>query len=162
SGLPAWRPLYLLATNRDDVLAAIAEQLLEHKPGERVIYSDLGFVVLGFLLQRIASSTLTDLAVKEIFTPLKLKRTYFNPDAAVRTGIAACESGNAYERDMCERDFPEKQFAGWRSGVIWGEVHDGNAHFLGGAAGHAGLFSTAVETLRLASQFIGKSSELLS
>lgn len=162
SGLPAWRPLYLLAPNRDEALAAIAEQPLDHRPGERVIYSDLGFIVLGFLLQRIASRPLTDLAMEVIFGPLGLTRTLFNPTAAMRTGIAACETGNAYERDMCERDFSQNNYAGWRNRIIWGEVHDGNAHFLGGAAGHAGLFSDLPDTLRLANQFVSSSSELLS
>jgi CubicO group peptidase (beta-lactamase class C family) len=63
---------------------------------------------------------------------------------------------------MCERDFAGKIYAGWRNEIIWGGVHDGNAHFLGGAAGHAGLFSTADETLKLANQFVGETSELLS
>jgi CubicO group peptidase (beta-lactamase class C family) len=162
SGLTAWRPLYLLASDKDDAGRAIADQPLECRPGERVIYSDLGFIALGFLLQRVASVSLTDLATREIFQPLKLRQTFFNPAAAMRSGIAACESGNAYERDMCERDFPTKNFGGWRTNLIWGEVHDGNAFFLGGAAGHAGLFSNAEETLRLANQFIGSLSELLS
>jgi CubicO group peptidase (beta-lactamase class C family) len=70
SGLPAWRPLYLLADDPNDALEAIAEQPLDYKPGEHVIYSDLGFVALGFLLQRIASCTLVELATKEIFEPL--------------------------------------------------------------------------------------------
>jgi len=162
SGLPAWRPLYLLADNPNNALEAIAEQRLEYKPSEQVIYSDLGFIALGFLLQRIASHTLVELATREIFEPLSLKHTFFNPNAAMRTGIAACENGNAYERDMCERDFTETKYSGWRKEVIWGEVHDGNAHFLGGAAGHAGLFSTVNETLRIANQFVSASSELLS
>jgi len=162
SGLPAWRPLYLLATNPNKALAAIAEQSLEYKPGERVIYSDLGFIVLGFLLQRLSSRPLADLAKQEIFAPLMLTNSFFNPTAAMRTGIAACENGNAYERDMCERDFSGNNYSSWRSEVVWGEVHDGNAHFLGGAAGHAGLFSNAAETLRLANQFVGSLSELLS
>jgi CubicO group peptidase (beta-lactamase class C family) len=54
------------------------------------------------------------------------------------------------------------EYRDWREAVIWGEVHDGNAHFLGGAAGHAGLFSTARETLRLASQFLARLTELLA
>jgi serine-type D-Ala-D-Ala carboxypeptidase len=162
SGLPAWRPLYLLANNPDQALTAIAAETLECPPGERVIYSDLGFVAFGFLLQRMASLQLPDLAGKEIFTPLNLKRSFFNPTAAMRTGIAACETGNAYERDMCERDFPLKTYAGWRNEIIWGAVHDGNAYFLGGAAGHAGLFSTTHEALRLANQFIAGLSQLLS
>jgi len=75
--------------------------------------------------------------------------------------VAACEGGNAYERDMCERDFPGRPYGGWRHQIIWGEVHDGNAYFLGGAAGHAGLFSTATDTLTLANQFISSQSQLL-
>ncbi|MGZ5436121.1 MAG: serine hydrolase domain-containing protein [Pyrinomonadaceae bacterium] len=162
SGLPAWRPLYLLANDNADALTAIAEQPLEHATGERVVYSDLGFIVLGFLLQRVSGRSLPELAQHAIFEPLKLEHTFFNPSAAMRTGVAACETGNAYERDMCERDFAGQTYAGWRSEIIWGEVHDGNAHFLGGAAGHAGLFSTASETLLVANQFIGGLSQLLN
>jgi CubicO group peptidase (beta-lactamase class C family) len=63
---------------------------------------------------------------------------------------------------MCELDSALPAYSNWRTGPIWGEVHDGNAHFLGGAAGHAGLFTTAGETLILAHQFIGEFSKLLS
>jgi len=162
SGLPAWRPVYLLAKDKADALKAIADQSLEYVTGERVVYSDLGFIVLGFLLQRVSGTSLAELAQAEIFVPLNLHNTFFNPSAAMRTGVAACETGNAYERDMCERDFAGQTYTGWRSEIIWGEVHDGNAHFLGGAAGHAGLFSNAEDTLRLANQFIGESSQLLT
>jgi len=162
SGLPAWRPLYLLAGNRDSVLAAIAKEPLFYESGTRVVYSDIGFIVLGLLLASLTSHTLDHLAQREIFAPLQLEHTFFNPGLASQTGIAACESGNAYERDMCERDFAAPANATWREKTIWGEVHDGNAHFLGGVAGHAGLFSTAGETLRLANQFIAGRSELLS
>ncbi|HKP45885.1 MAG TPA: serine hydrolase domain-containing protein [Pyrinomonadaceae bacterium] len=162
SGFPAWRPLYLLAGDPRNAIRAIADQPLEHKPGERVIYSDLGFIVLGFLLQQLSGLSLPELARREIFDRLDLSRSFFLPSAAMRTGVAACETGNAYERDMCERDFSGHSYTGWRSGTIWGEVHDGNANFLGGAAGHAGLFSNAAETLVLANQFIGELSALLS
>lgn len=162
SGLPAWRPLYLLAKDKADAPKAIAEQPLEYALGARVVYSDLGFIVLGFLLQRVSGVSLVELAGREIFEPLNLQQTFFNPSAAMRTGVAACETGDGYERDMCERDFAGQTYTGWRSEVIWGEVHDGNAHFLGGAAGHAGLFSNAADTLRIANQFIGESSQLLS
>jgi len=162
SGLPAWRPIYLLAKDKADVLTAITEQPLEFVSGERVVYSDLGFIVLGFLLQRLSGVSLVELAAREIFELLSLQNTFFNPSAAMRTGVAACETGNAYERNMCERDFAGQTYTGWRSEVIWGEVHDGNAHFLGGAAGHAGVFSNASETLSIANQFIGESSQLLS
>ena len=162
SGLPPWRPLYLLTNGaKEAALETIAAEQLQYTPGERVTYSDLGFITLGFLLQRLTGQTLAVLAQKEIFTPLRLQHTFFNPDIAARTGVAACENGNAYERDMCERDFAGRPYGDWRNEVIWGEVHDGNAYFLGGVAGHAGLFSNATETMELANQFIGSRSQLL-
>lgn len=168
SGLPAWRPLYLLAHHKDGALAVIANEPLEYKTGERVVYSDLGFIVLGFLLERLIGASLEELTLREIIRPLRLEHTFFNPEGSMRTEVAASENGNTYERDMCERDFRAMEIEigpatpNWRTEVIWGEVHDGNAHFLGGVAGHAGLFSNAVETFRLANQFIGENSELLS
>ena len=162
SGLPAWRPLYLLAP-REHVLDAVASQQLEYEPGTRVVYSDLGFITLGLLLERLSGTSLAELARREIFAPLELKRTYFNPDRALQTGVAACESGgNAYERGMCETEAGAESSKVFRESLIWGEVHDGNAYFLGGAAGHAGLFSTALETLRIAEQFLPRASRLLS
>jgi CubicO group peptidase (beta-lactamase class C family) len=161
SGLPAWQPLYILAEGeRDRAVGALANLNLEYKPGTRVIYSDLGFILLGFLLERMTGSRLAQLAHQEIIEPLKLRRTFFNPEQAMQTGIAACEIGNAYEREMC-RDAGSNDYGSWRRDLIWGEVHDGNAHFLGGAAGHAGLFSTAQETFVMAQQFLASESKLL-
>ena len=163
SGLPAWRPLYIVAGGgRERALAVIAEQALEATPGTRVIYSDLGFITLGFLLERVVGAPLAKIARREIFEPLELRRTFFNPDKAMQTEVAACESaGNAYEREMCGGGEEARSFSGWREQLIWCEVHDGNAHFLGGAAGHAGLFSTASETRRIAEQFLADSTRLL-
>ncbi|MFL6337127.1 MAG: serine hydrolase domain-containing protein [Pyrinomonadaceae bacterium] len=162
SGLPAWQPLYLSAGGeRDRVLETIAAPPLERAPGARVVYSDLGFITLGLLAQRVTGTQLADLARREIFDPLGLKRTFFNPERSLQTGVAACESGgNAYERGMCGTQAGADR-AQWRERTIWGEVHDGNAYFLGGAAGHAGLFSDAGETLRLASQFLPNTTTLL-
>jgi CubicO group peptidase (beta-lactamase class C family) len=161
SGLPAWRPLYILAEGkRDRVISAIANQDLEYAPGTRVIYSDLGFIALGLLLERSAGKSLAELAQTEVFQPLGLKHTFFNPEAAMQTGIAACETGNAYEREMSPQ-LKDDAFKNWRRELIWGEVHDGNAHFLGGAAGHAGLFSNAADTLVLAKQFQATLTTLL-
>ena len=110
----------------------------------------------------MTNTRLADLARREIFEPLELKRTFFNPERTIRAGVAACESGgNSYERGMCET-LPGADAAPWREGTIWGEVHDGNAYFLGGAAGHAGLFSDAREALRLASQFLPRTTRLLA
>ena len=162
SGLPAWRPLYLTTGGeRDKVLESIAAEELEYAPGTRVIYSDLGYITLGFVIERATDATIAKLSQSEIFQPLALKRTFFNPDMALQTEVAACETGNLYERETCEAIGAAQSYQNWRTSLIWGEVHDGNAHFLEGAAGHAGLFSNVSETLRLALQFLPKHTELL-
>jgi len=159
SGLPAWRPLYILTEGKvERTLAAIASVDLDYTPGTRVVYSDLGFIALGLLLEKLAGKRLAQLAEEEIFLPLELEHTFFNPAIAMQTGIAACETGNVYERNTCA-ETNAGEYQNWRQDIIWGQVHDGNAHFLGGAAGHAGLFSTAGETLRLANQFLGGNGE---
>lgn len=162
SGLPAWRPLYLLAEGEPERAAgAIAGLNLEYKPGSKVLYSDLGFITIGILLERITGHSLAQLAREEIFQPLKLVHTFFNPELALQTGIAACENGNNYERDMCEKSGGAGSYENARQRLIWGEVHDGNAYFLGGAAGHAGLFSTVQDLLILAGQFVAEHTALL-
>ncbi len=162
SGLPAWRPLYILAEGeRDRVLRVIVAEDLEYQPGTRVVYSDLGFITLGFLLERFTGKQVSELARFEIFEALGLQSTFCNPEIAMQTGIAACETGNAYER-ATSRAMGRPEYSNWRENLIWGEVHDGNAHFLGGAAGHAGLFSTAYETARIAAQSLAAQSEILS
>src|SRR5829696_10253083 len=76
SGLPAWRPLYVLTEDEPERAAgAIAGLELEYKPGTRVIYSDLGFIALGILLERLTGHHLSELAKHEIFEPLKLEQT---------------------------------------------------------------------------------------
>lgn len=162
SGLPAWRPLYILADDEPERAAgAIANLDLEYKPGTRVVYSDLGFIALGILLERMTGQRLVEMAHREIFEALELKMTFFNPELALQTGIAACETGNVYEKNMCDES-GAGAYEKSRQRLIWGEVHDGNAYFLGGAAGHAGLFSTVGEVFQMAKQFIAESSRLLT
>jgi len=165
SGLAAWKPLRVLTGDRRErVPEVIAGLPTEHQPGTCVVYSDLGFITLGLLLERLGGETLAELARREIFRPLLLRRTFFNPAGAFRTESAACEmGGNSYEREMCRAGggAGEVDSVAWREQPIWGDVHDGNAHFLGGAAGHAGLFSTARETYLIAEQFIGARTRLL-
>lgn len=161
SGLPAWRPLYILTESEHDrTLGVIAQEPLQHRPGTQVLYSDLGFITLGLLLEKLTGKHLASLAAREIFDSLKLEHTFFNPDIALQTGIAACETGNSYERESC-RSAGLEDYSNWRERIIWGEVHDGNASFLSGAAGHAGLFSTAGETFVMAQQFLAERSSLL-
>lgn len=163
SGLPAWRPLYARTEpDAKSVLTFIASCGFDYTPGARVVYSDLGFITLGFLLERLTGMKLADLARQTIFEPLNLQRTFFNPPPSLRTEIAASETGNAYEREMCRSAHGIEESTDVREGIIWGEVHDGNAYFLGGAAGHAGLFSNATETMLLGEQFIASRTRLLS
>jgi serine-type D-Ala-D-Ala carboxypeptidase len=163
SGLPAWRPLYILTGgNPEQTRKVISEQPLEYSPGTRVVYSDLGFIMLGFIVESLTGKNISDLANSLIFTPLGLKKSFFRPDKSYLSGIAASEIlGNTYEKIMCREMDEARAYQNWREGIVWGEVHDGNAYFLGGASGHAGLFSTAKETLRIADQFIAETSELL-
>ncbi len=161
AGLPAWQPLYILAEGDPDrILTIIANSELEYEPGTRVVYSDLGFITLGLLSEKLTGKQISELALSEIFQPLQLKRTFFNPEQAMQTGIAACELGNGHERETC-RDNPGN-YTSWREELIWGQVHDGNAFFLGGAAGHAGLFADAADTLTIATQFLAERSQLLT
>src|SRR5215813_754269 len=119
SGLPAWRPLYLLTNDEPDrVVGAIANLDLEYNPGTKVVYSDLGFITLGFLLERMTGQRLADLAQHEIIQKLHLEHTFFNPELALQTGIAACETGNTYERNMSE-ETGAGIYANWRQRVIW-------------------------------------------
>lgn len=181
SGLPNWRPLYLEAQTRADAPAAIARILLEPQPphfSREVIYSDLNYILLGFVLERVTDERLERLAEREIFEPLGLERTMFNPRPELLREIAATEHGQEFELANAIADAKTRSWgnaatlaaapyhtaalsqARWRKDVIWGEVHDGNANFMGGVAGHAGLFSTARETFRMANQFL-PGSELL-
>src|SRR5437660_11076208 len=73
SGLPAWRPLYLLAVEKESALASITNETLDDQPGKQVIYSDLGFIVLGFLLERLTGTMLDELALNRIKKLLDLQ-----------------------------------------------------------------------------------------
>lgn len=195
SGLPNWRPLYVEAQAREDVPATIASVAREThaSPPAEVLYSDLNYILLGFVFERLTGERLDHLAAREIFKPLGLNRTMFNPPRDLIREIAATEHGQQFELANAMADVRTRGDSGailelsspgnfhssslpvsvpgpplsasprrdpWRTEVIWGEVHDGNAHFMDGVAGHAGLFSTARDVFRIAKQFLA-GSELL-
>jgi CubicO group peptidase (beta-lactamase class C family) len=169
SGLRGWLPLYLLADDPSQAVDVMAKQPLEYPTGSKVVYSDLNFLVLQAVLEDLFGQKLDAIAEEQIFAPLRLANTHFNPDSTLRSQIAASEKGNAFERQTCiEQGFlrsaadslrtPHSEF---RTQTIWGEVHDGNAYFMRGVAGHAGLFGTAEETFMIAQQFLPAYTTLL-
>ncbi len=166
SGLAAWHPFYLFGAGEDprkSVLSQIAAMEFAAEKGSAVIYSDLNFMLLSFILEEITDLDFSETAGKYVFEPSGLNNTFFNPDPTLRPRIAACEKGNAHEKKMCRDLFPDIPHvdSGLRDEIIWGVVHDGNCLYLGGAAGHAGLFSTARETHMLALQFLPEFSSLI-
>lgn len=145
AGLPAWRPLYLHASDVEGYLARIAALEPGIRRG-RLLYSDLGYIVLGALIERVTGASLHR-AWQRIVGTLNLRRTGFSLRPGDFSDAAATERGNGYERRLAGD--PPTEYA-WRESIPRGEVHDANAHALGGAAGHAGLFGTAGEIVALA------------
>jgi serine-type D-Ala-D-Ala carboxypeptidase len=161
SGFRNWEPFYLLANSESEILTTIAKEPLANPLGSTVVYSDLNFILLRFLIEKISGRPLDEIAKTEIFRPLKLNRTFFDPPSAWLGECAASEFGNEHEKRTClEAGFDVSAYR-WRDYQIRGEVHDGNCHFMGGVSGHAGLFSTAVETFRIAQQFLAEETVLL-
>jgi CubicO group peptidase (beta-lactamase class C family) len=106
-------------------LAAICEMPLDYPPRSKMVYSDLGVLLLGEILERVTAKDLEDLAKEEILDPVGMKDAMYRPAPSLRTRIAPTEIDP------------------WRGRLIHGEVHDENAFGLGGVAPHAGLFATA-------------------
>jgi serine-type D-Ala-D-Ala carboxypeptidase len=142
SGLPAHEKFYLQAKSRADLLRAVFTVPLTADPATRAEYSDIGFIVLGIALERIAEERLDIFCQREIFGPLGMTRTMFNPTAEMRGKIPP----TADERD--DREYNLRST--FRNRIIQGEVQDENAFVLGGIAPHAGLFSTAEDLARFA------------
>jgi uncharacterized protein YbbC (DUF1343 family) len=130
SGLPAVTPMSDWTTDRSAVIQRIASITFKAKPGERFLYSDVGFVVLQEIVERVSGRPLAAFAVDEVFAPLGMKDTGYLPPPELRARAAPTE----------QRD----------GGFMQGEVHDPRAFALGGISGHAGLFSTARDVSRFA------------
>lgn len=147
SGLRAWLPLYALG----DYLAAIEERGREHARGEKVVYSDLNFILLYHALGELFGDYV-EAARARIFEPLGLRDSHFNPPASLKPRIAATEWGQRFEYGMCATR--SIAFTGFREGLMWGETNDGNSFHAGGTAGNAGLFATARDVFRIAQGFM--------
>jgi CubicO group peptidase (beta-lactamase class C family) len=118
-----------------EVIDYIVNAPLEYAPGSRVIYSDFSFILLGYILETVGGDTLDMLCKRHVFDPLGLENTTFNPVGKVSV---------ATEIDKASGTFLE------------GTVHDENARFLGGVAGHAGLFSTIEDCAKYAGMLVNK------
>ena len=152
SGLPAYEKLYLRAKTRDELLQAAFSTDLTAAPGTRAEYSDIGFIILGVALERLADESLDTFCQREVFGPLAMTHTTFNPHKAWRDRIPptanACGTDTPVRAatDPATKPTPST----FRGRIIQGEVQDENASVLGGVAGHAGVFSTAEDLARFA------------
>jgi CubicO group peptidase (beta-lactamase class C family) len=133
SGLPAYEKLFEVAGSRDELVRAALTTRLVAAPGARAEYSDVGFILLGEVLARQAGMALDLFARQEIFTPLGMTHTRFNPPAEWKPEIPPTEDDRTF-----------------RKRVIQGEVNDENASVMGGVAGHAGVFAPAIDIARFA------------
>ena len=132
SGLPAHRKLYLEASGREAIQKDARRVPLEAKPGTRAEYSDIGFIVLGELLELIAGEPIDRFCQREIFAPLKLNMSYA-PHPSLRSAIP-----------------PTVNDVNYRHRIVQGEVNDENASAMGGIAAHAGLFGDVLSVARFA------------
>lgn len=155
SGLPAYEKLFLKASGRDELLKAAFSMPLTADPGTRTEYSDIGFIILGIALERIAGESLDTFCRREVFGPLGMSNTTFNPPRELRAKIPP--TADEREGDA----IPAKPRSTFRNRIIQGEVQDENAFVLGGIAGHAGLFSTAEDVARFAHAMISAGSPIL-
>jgi CubicO group peptidase (beta-lactamase class C family) len=156
SGLPAWEAYYEevaafgggreLATikGRDAVRAMVAAEQPLEKPGTFALYSDLGFILLDWIIEIVSKKTIDVLAKERLFKPLKLTDLFFidlkNPRQASRA--------------RKNRDFARTEKCPWRGRVLSGEVHDDNTYAMGGISGHAGLFGTPAAVMTLAETWL--------
>ncbi|MBC8503798.1 MAG: beta-lactamase family protein [Chloroflexi bacterium] len=121
SGLPAWRPLFG-QESREAALQMTVETFFSYTPNERVIYSDIGLILLGLAIEKMTDLPLDEALAQRVCLPLGLVNTRYNP---------------------ASENIAPTEFCAWRKRRIVGEVHDENADRLDGVSGHAGLFSTA-------------------
>ena len=144
SGLPAHEKIYLHATSKDEFLREAFAVPLKNDPGTQAEYSDIGFILLGVALERIAEESLDRFCQREVFGPLAMLHTAFNPPAAWKPQIPPTADDQTF-----------------RKRIIQGEVNDENANAMGGVAPHAGLFSTAQDIATFAHALLSGGSPIV-
>ncbi|MGK7368891.1 MAG: serine hydrolase domain-containing protein, partial [Candidatus Halalkalibacterium sp. M3_1C_030] len=166
SGLVQWHPLYYEASDKHERLEVISEMQLRWPVGEERHYSDLGFMLLGDIIEKVSGKSLDQLLAEELYQPLNLQHTTFNPLKKGLENIVATSHGNPFEKRMVyddnfgyNVDVDPDSWNGWREYTLKGEVNDGNAWYANeGVAGPAGLFSTAGDLQVLVDLLMNKGS----
>ncbi len=156
AGLYQWQPTFYHAANAEEAYAYVRELPLAWGVGEGRHYSDLGFMLLGRIVERGSGTTLDGFLRRRLWEPLGLRHTGFGP-LTEDVAVASTSHGNPFEHRMVHDSAFGYRYSGdpdawdgWRHYTLAGEVNDGNAyHAFGGKAGHAGLFSTASDLVVL-------------
>jgi serine-type D-Ala-D-Ala carboxypeptidase len=158
AGLITWYPLFYRALNKQEVYQLIDTLPLAFPVGKSRHYSDLGFILLGEVIEKVSGMPLDQFDRKNIFIPLGMHHTTYNPQASGFTKFAATSHGNPYETRMVHdtslgfgfKEIDPNKWNNWRTYTLRGEVNDGNAWYaLKGVSGHAGLFSTIDDLQKL-------------
>jgi CubicO group peptidase (beta-lactamase class C family) len=159
AGLITWYPLFYRASNKEEAYKIIDELPLAFPVGKVRRYSDLGFILLGEIIEKVSGMPLDQFDQKNIFEPLGMRHTTYNPLSAGKfKEFAATSHGNPFETRMVHdtslgyvfKEIDPDQWNGWRTYNLRGEVNDGNAWYaLHGVSGHAGLFSTVDDLQKL-------------
>ena len=166
AGLYEWYPLYYRASHRDSVVRFIEGLPLRFPVGKQRKYSDLGFMLLGAVIEKVSGMPLEQFEARYVFKPLGMIHTGYNPLQHGRSAdIAATSFGNPYEYRMVHDSslgfaipgLDAQSWNGWRQYVLKGEVNDGNAWYASeGVSGHAGLFSTVGDLQLLVNMLLNK------
>ncbi len=139
SGLPAFKPYYKLVKNGNELLQDIYNSKLDFETGTKMVYSDLGMITLAKVIEKVSKKSLDKFCYENIFSPLGMRNTFYNPAKEIREKIAPTEVDNYF-----------------RNRLLIGEVHDETAYMLNGVAGHAGLFSTVSDIAVLLQMLLQK------
>ncbi len=159
SGLYDWYPLYYRCKTKQETFKFIEELPLKFPIGEGRHYSDLGFTILGEIIEKVSDKPLNIFMEENIFRPLSMKNTTYKPnETGKKLKIAATSHGNPYEKRMVEdaslgfkiQEIDPNSWNGWRQYTLKGEVNDGNTWYANeGVSGAAGIFSTIDDIQKL-------------
>jgi CubicO group peptidase (beta-lactamase class C family) len=133
SGLPAFKQWWPRVHSRADMLALVNAEPLEQPPGTKMVYSDIGAMVMMEIVENVSGKRIDEYLREHLFRPLHMDDTRYLPPKSWINRIAPTEMDN-----------------NWRHRMVRGEVHDENAASMGGISGHAGLFSTAPDLAKFA------------